>query len=802
MASIDTSPVPATPAPRVPDFVPVIPAPEPYKIPRNGRDPDFTWEFRQPDGGLAFVVTRYNADEKEKKRFIPWTYDGAKWQPKGLPGAKRPLYNAPLLAAAPAANVLIVEGEKTADAARQYVPDGWVVTTWHGGAQAVGRSDWDILTGHTCVIWRDNDAAGVTAQAALEDILSDLGVAYDVIVIPRWLPEGWDLADELPKKWSPGTVRDQIVAKAITARVKVREPAPAPESPVPAPKPEANYIVDDVVAPSRDDREYECLGHEDAITFYFLSRRTKGIVSAKRKELLAGDICRILVPDETFWARNYGTASNIPWKAIGTELLAQCMAKGYYSPERLRGRGVWMDEGRVIAHLGDRIVVDGIVTEPASIESHYVYPQRAKFAQGIGTAAPLEDSVGAAFRAACRMVRWEKQIYGDLLAGWVAIAPVCGALPWRPHLWISAPAGTGKTFVLENIITWACNPMFIFAKGATTAAGLKAKLRADALPIVYDEAEANGQAAEQRILGVLQFARNASQEGEASEFKGTASHDGVEFAVRSAMCCASIRVPLDQGADLSRFSVLTMHKSSADTAEQRADNELHFARLRKALAELPNDFSQRLITRQIRNLKGIRATVEIFAEQFAKIAGDRRLGQQLGTLLAGVWSLVRSDVPSADEAGSFIRRYDWAEFNEAKDAREDMDIFRYLSSRMVRFTGPSGRPVERNLGEICAVAADLATDTDFGVDVAEKVLGRFGLRYHVAAGDLGGFAMAMRHDQLDDLMARSQYAKGWRRIVARHPEAAIGDRDLRFGALKSAYVWVPQDVLAVGRGED
>lgn len=798
MGSIDTSPVPAR-APRTqPAFTPVIPAPEPYTLPKNGRAPDFTWEFRQPDGGLAFVVTRYNADSDGKKRFIPWTYDGAAWQPKGLPGAERPLYNAPLLAASPSANVLIVEGEKTADAAAQYVPAGWVVTTWHGGAQAVSRSNWAMLRGHACVIWRDNDAPGIQAQIALETILSDLGIAYEVVKLPRWLPDGWDLGDPLPEKWTEEKVRAQIVASAVSATVKLREqPAAAEAGETASP----NYIVDDNVAPPEGEREYESLGHDDTNTFYFISRRSRGIVAARRREVLMGDICRVLVPDETYWSRQYGGREGIPWKSIGTHLIAQCMGKGFYSPERLRGRGVWLDDGRVVAHLGDRVVVDGVVTEPASIDSHYVYPQRAKFMGGVGRAMPLGDKIGRQFRAACRLVRWEKDVYGDLLAGWIAVAPICGALPWRPHIWVTAPAGTGKTFVLENIIAWAISPMFVFAKGATTAAGLRGKLRSDALPVIYDEAEANGMAAEQRMQGILQFARNASQEGDAHEYKGTQTHDAVEFEVRSAMCASSIRVPLDQGADIRRFSVLTMKKGPSDTESERGENEAHFKKLRSALAALPPDFSQQLISRQIRNLQAIRATVEIFGEQVARMAGDRPMGQQLGTLIAGCYSLVRQDVPTAGEARDYLRRFDWEEFNQAKDAREDMDVFRYLSSRLIKFSNAQGKMVERSLGEVCAVAASLAADDSYVPAAAEKILNRFGMRFHPMAGDVTGFALALKHDQLDELMGRSQYSKGWRRIIARHPQATTGDRDLTFGALKSPYVWVPAEVM-VASGRD
>ena len=41
-----------------------------------------------------------------------------------------------------------------------------------------------------------------------------------------------------------------------------------------------------------------------------------------------------------------------------------------------------------------------------------------------------------------------------LLAGWVALAPVCGALGWRPHAWITGKAGSGKTTIMKRFVNF------------------------------------------------------------------------------------------------------------------------------------------------------------------------------------------------------------------------------------------------------------------------------------------------------------------------------------------------------------
>lgn len=92
------------------------------------------------------------------------------WMTRGPP-EPRPLYGLDRLAARPSAPVLLVEGEKTADAAQQLFPD-FVAVTWQGGAKAVDKSDWGPLSGRTITAWPDNDDAGRAAMARVAEIMS------------------------------------------------------------------------------------------------------------------------------------------------------------------------------------------------------------------------------------------------------------------------------------------------------------------------------------------------------------------------------------------------------------------------------------------------------------------------------------------------------------------------------------------------------------------------------------------------------------------------------------------------------
>jgi DNA primase len=77
--------------------------------------------------------------------------------------------------------VLVVEGEKAADAARALFPDH-VAVCWQGGAQAVVLADWQPMAGRYLTVWPDNDDAGRKAVAAVAKAASAAGAARAVAV--------------------------------------------------------------------------------------------------------------------------------------------------------------------------------------------------------------------------------------------------------------------------------------------------------------------------------------------------------------------------------------------------------------------------------------------------------------------------------------------------------------------------------------------------------------------------------------------------------------------------------------------
>lgn len=147
------------------------------------------WVYRDTDGPM-FVVARYDS-EHDRKQIVPWIWTGLQWTAKA-PDRPRPLYGLDRLASL-TGPVLLVEGEKTADAAQRYWP-GRPCITWMGGTGGVNAADWAPLSRRDVTLWPDADDAGRIAMEKIGQTLCEIGCKVKLIDTFKW-PDGWDLAD-------------------------------------------------------------------------------------------------------------------------------------------------------------------------------------------------------------------------------------------------------------------------------------------------------------------------------------------------------------------------------------------------------------------------------------------------------------------------------------------------------------------------------------------------------------------------------------------------------------------------------
>ena len=120
------------------------------------------WAYHHADGSISHYTVRYTKDDGVKD-VVPMTLQEInfknKWVFKQIPG-KRILYNLHLLYKFPTAQVMIVEGEKKADAAYNLISqhtDQIIVIAWQGGANNTHHTDWSPITGRKIILFPDND---------------------------------------------------------------------------------------------------------------------------------------------------------------------------------------------------------------------------------------------------------------------------------------------------------------------------------------------------------------------------------------------------------------------------------------------------------------------------------------------------------------------------------------------------------------------------------------------------------------------------------------------------------------------
>ena len=109
------------------------------------------WLYHDAKGQFLGCVVRYDRPANGRpadKQVRTFTFcegpDGKReWRCKGFP-EPRPLYGLKYLAARRDAPVLVVEGEKAADAAAKRF-DSYVVVTSPGGSNAARKADWTDL---------------------------------------------------------------------------------------------------------------------------------------------------------------------------------------------------------------------------------------------------------------------------------------------------------------------------------------------------------------------------------------------------------------------------------------------------------------------------------------------------------------------------------------------------------------------------------------------------------------------------------------------------------------------------------
>ena len=555
----------------------------------------------------------------------------------------RPLYGMPFTDQP----VVLVEGEKCAEAV---MACGIQATTWAGGSSAIHKTDFSPLAGKTVIIWPDNDQPGFRAAASLIALLQPIAGELRVVSIPDGMPEGWDAADSSDIK--------SIIANAT---------APEPDAHEDCFEPESEPIARDRI----HDMPFRLLGMDDGVMRYMPDngQHIVSIPPCGHSKLNLMQLAPLQAWEEVFPGK-----SSPDWEAAANSLIQFSQSLPKFDPRCIRGRGCWIDGEDVIYHAGNKLAVNGAITTIPSYNS----PTRAIYESGLSiimdTADASRNAEAAKLIELCDALPFDQPLHGKLLAGWMALAPICGALMWRPHIWVTGASGSGKSWITGNIIFPLAGKSAIYVKGNTSEAGIRGRIGCDALPVLFDEAEAENQRSIPRMEGVMELARQSSSEDGGGIVKGTQNGGSITYMVRSMFCFASIGVAAVKKADTSRISVLSLRKDN-----NPAQFEAVKALWRATVAS--QAYCSRFRARAVRNAITTRANAEIFSDAATAFTGDKRSADQVGTLLAGAFSLTSTKRISCNAAVAWLEKQDWSGFKiDAIDSDENQCLAHLLSA--------------------------------------------------------------------------------------------------------------------------
>lgn len=703
--------------------------------------------------------------EKPGKLFIHRTWLDGQWHYPSKKDAfksewptPRPVYRLPDLIDRPDAPVLISEGEGKTDAAIQLFPEH-VCIAWTGGTGGVAHTDWQPLAGRKVTLWPDADDKGRACMAKLAQILLPIAASVQVVNPPDTLKQGWDLADALAEKWNPAIAAESLARRVKPVELPAAEPEPAPAEPAPT-------------TPAREipaSAPFVCLGF-DSGKYFYLPRSTGQVTTITRGSHTATNLLELA--EIGYWETCHPSKNGVDWLAAASRLFRNQSETGVFDPDRIRGRGAWLDDGRVVFHLGDRLIVD---REPHSVHNppptRYFYEQ-ARHLDG-PSSEPLGDADAMRLRDIAERFKWEMPVSAHFLLGWLILAPVCGALSWRPHVWVTGGAGTGKTTVLKTFMRPLMGGVLQSATGGTTEAGLRGTLKSDAIPVVFDEFEQNEAKDKQIVQNVLSLARIASSEG-GKIYKGTPGGGTNAFEIRSMFCVSSINVSLIQKADIDRFCVLALRKGHFDENEW-----LEFEKEILSVSTIEN--GRALIARTLDNLPTIVKNAKVLAQALGRKFGQR-FGDQHGTLLAGAWSLEANGgcELSLEQAQQWIDQMDWEnQQHDAGDA-DELKCRDTILQQIVRFGGG----LDASLGEMVkAVAKQQSLGKTLWNELV-PILGRYGMKVFrndekLPDGECANacqLAIANSNAQLDQLLRATPWSSGAHRSALRRITGATAPK--------------------------
>jgi hypothetical protein len=462
------------------------------------------------------------------------------------------------------------------------------------------------------------------------------------------------------------------------------------------------------------------LGVDGEICFYLTPSPIRQLLAL---ESHSAEALRKLFAHEIPWLWGFipkfkeNTGEQTNWDAARTadSLIQACGRRGPFDPsEKLRGVGAWKaDDGKLILHAGDQVFDGDAWREPGFLGEH-VYPGHAPLPRP--AEAGDDEEARAAFRHLLKgeidaflslldSWAWAAEFDIDpqtgeplkinghrlcslLVLGWICTALVGGALDWRPMIWLTGDAATGKS-TLQKLIAMVMGASLVSSSDAT-AAGIYQSVGYSSRAAGIDEAEADPFST--KMKGMVELVRQSASGGQI--LRG--SNDPKKwrgFTARSSFLLSSIVIPPLFGQDLTRITILPLATLPRDAKKPKLEPGRYAAlgrMLRRAILDGWHRWED---------------TLGIFAAELAKRGHDQRGGEQIGGLLAMATLVMGEELPHPEEVSILCEPFELRDKPRPESNAEQM-LNWLISKTVIAFRGGN----QMTIGSLVSIAAGMTSD--------------------------------------------------------------------------------------------
>ncbi len=453
--------------------------------------------------------------------------------------------------------IWVVEGEKCRDAvvaATQFLKEEnkyqpLCVSPYGGSSKAVAKTDWSPLYGQRVVLFADADNAGRKFMKAIGRHLHDNGAE-----VRYFLPKGdtgYDIFDAAQKDgWR--SIKEWIDEHGGVQAYEDVHPQDEEE--------------DEINVPPLDDCQFfTVLGYEGE-NVVIQNKTTYYVHTIKGSSLTTEGQLIYLAPLEFWRARAPNRVLTQKVRTVWADkIIRAAQAKGAISTNNMKQyeRGAAITEDKeIVYNVGDELLLEddkGLMT----VTRPLLFSGQGREIYRPGPKIRMEDHLDARkwageMASAVLRYRWESEEDACSFLGWIVTSLTGGALGFRPMIWMIGGAGSGKTFLLDEVLKKLMGTLLTDV-GSGSEAGLAAMSGNASLPFYIDEFEPE-KAKETTINQILSLMRIASSGGQA-RVRGTASGGKIIRRPRFSLLVSSINKSELDSASQSRIVTIKLSET-------------------------------------------------------------------------------------------------------------------------------------------------------------------------------------------------------------------------------------------------